>query len=289
MPDSMPTRPASEGPKPDWFDSVEGIVADPLRFKARLGIGERAYASLRLRNAAFEAWDVAGVAATGAAVAKSSAVASAFFASGGFWAWLGLGGAAVTPLGWVVAAGVVSGGAWFGITRFLKSREKGRVTVIPHFISTPLDVLALGLFDLLAPLALKLARADDPPSEAERAAITAYFTRGWGYDAAFVAEGLDWTESHLAGHSTARLARDLARFKRENPDCDAAAMSADILDFLRTVAEADGPLTRAETRALERIDRAFAAEGGNRLSRGARTVAVRLGKFVARPFRAKGR
>src|SRR6056297_3807623 len=110
----------------NWFDGVDDVVEDELRFKVKLGIGEDAYTSTRLRKAVFEAWDVAGVAATGAQVASSALVAQKFFAAPGLLAAMGVGTAA-TPIGWVVAASVVSGGAWLGITRYLKG-DDGKTT-----------------------------------------------------------------------------------------------------------------------------------------------------------------
>ena len=282
---STPTFPAMTGATaspPDWFAEVDGIVADPLRFKARLGIGERAYASLRLRNAAFQAWDVAGVAVTGATIAKSSAVATALFSTGGFWAWFGLGATPVTPIGWIVAAGLASGGVWYGVTRYLKSREQGRVTVIPNLISTPMDELALALFDLLAPIALRLARAKGDLGSAEHAAITGYFTRAWGYDAGFVSGALGFLETAPSGQPVKRLARLLAAFNRENPDCDEAAMADDIQTFLHTVAAADGPPSPRQKLILAQIDRAFASERGGRPRRFARRWKQRITAARAR-------
>lgn len=268
----------------DRFGAIAAIVADPLHFKARLGIGERAYASLRLRDAVFEAWDVAGVAATGATVAKSSLIAGAFFGGTGIWAWLGLGGAAVTPIGWVIAAAVGSGAAWFGISRYLKSMGSGRVTVIPHFIQTPLDVLALNLFEMMAPLMLKLAAADGAVSPAERDRITRHLTRDWGYDPAFVGEGLAFAETRLPGISTGRLAGALAAFQRANPDCDFDAMTAGLLAELRAIAAIDagpdGPDPR-KARLLSRVEAVFRARGrgwtGRRIA-ALRQSAGRLGR-----------
>ena len=151
----------------DSFQDIDRIVVEPLKFKVKLAIGEDAYTSLRVKNAVVQAWDVAGVATTAAVVAKSSVVASTFFAPTGWLAALGI-GTAVTPIGWVVAAGVLTGGAWFGITRHLKKASASKVTVVPKFINTPLDVLALGLFDLMAPLALKVAAVDGCVDEPRR-------------------------------------------------------------------------------------------------------------------------
>lgn len=92
----------------EWFEGLETIVSQPLNFKARLAIGEEAYTALRVKNAVVQAWGVAGVATTAAVVAKSSVVASAFFAPSGFLAAIGI-GTAVTPIGWVITASVVTG------------------------------------------------------------------------------------------------------------------------------------------------------------------------------------
>ncbi len=48
--------------KNSWFQDIETIISEPLNFKAKLAIGEDAYTSLKVKNAAFQAWEVAGVA-----------------------------------------------------------------------------------------------------------------------------------------------------------------------------------------------------------------------------------
>jgi uncharacterized tellurite resistance protein B-like protein len=260
---------------PDFTD-VSAVIADPMRFKARLRIGENAYGVLRLRKQVFEAWDAAGAAATGAAVAASPAVATTFFGASGFWAAIGLGGAAVTPVGWVVLAGAVTGGAWFGLSRALRTVGQGKVTVIPDMISTPLDVLGLQLFELMAPLALKVAAVDGAVAERERAAIRDHFVKTWGYDPGFARRALDWTEARLDGHAIRDLAAALADLKRTNPDCDARAMGRDLLADLRAIALADGPLDEREDMALERIDRIFADAARPAMWRRLKTSVARL-------------
>jgi len=240
----------------DWFRDVEAIVSEPLSFKAKLAIGEDAYTSLKVKNAVVQVWDTAGVATTAAVVAKSSVVASTFFAPTGFLATLGI-GTAVTPIGWVIAAGVITGGAWFGITRHLKKVAASRVTVVPNFINTPLDVLALGLFDLLAPLAMKVAEVDGSIDESKRLLIRNYFVKEWGYDPNFVAAGTDYIESTLGELSIKQLARTLAEFASENRDCNFKLMSREILGFLRDIVDVDGQLDRQDEAAIGKIEVIF--------------------------------
>lgn len=279
-----------------WFDKVESVVGDPLRFKIKLDIGEDAYKLLRLRNKAYEVWEVAGASATGAAVASSSAVATTFFAPTGFWAMVGLGGAAATPVGWVVAAGVVSGGAWLGVTRYLKSASSSRVKVVPDFINAPIDVLALGLFDLLAPLALKVAAIDGVIAPEERMLLQEYFVDEWGFDDTFVDAGLTFSESKLTTTTVGQLADALAEFKRSQPDCNYDSMTREIVHFLERIAEADGRVDERETMAIDNVKRVFAEKArfdalkvakkpAKALADGARSLA---GKFGRRPPEQEG-
>lgn len=269
----------------DWFQDIETIVSKPLNFKAKLAIGEDAYTSLRVKNAAVQVWDVAGVATTAAVVAKSSVVATTFFAPSGLLAAIGI-GTAVTPIGWVIAAGVVTGSAWYGITRHLKKASASRVTVIPNFINTPLDVLALGLFDLLVPLALKVAEVEGRVDTSKRARIQYYFADEWGYDPKFVGAGINYLESMLDELSTRDLASAMAKFASENRDCNFKLMSQEILGFLRKIVEQDGRVDQRDETAIRKIETIFAATGkfslGRKLRSGWGAIRRRTGKVLAR-------
>jgi len=240
----------------DGFQKIDRIIVEPLKFKVKLAIGEDAYTSLRVKNTVVQVWDVAGVATTAAVVAKSSVVAATFFAPTGWLAALGI-GTAVTPIGWVVAAGVLTGGAWFGITRHLKKATASRVTVVPNFINTPLDVLALGLFDLMAPLALKMAAVDGRVDDLRRQQLDDYFVGEWGYDAGFVDAGIEHIEARLGDLSVQDLAQTLAEFASQNRDCNFDRMAREILEFLRDVAATDGGVENAEEDAIAEIERIF--------------------------------
>jgi hypothetical protein len=240
----------------DWFDNIDTIVAEPLNFKAKLAIGEDAYAALKLKNAAIQVWDVAGVATTAAVVAKSSTVAATFFAPTGFLALLGV-GTAVTPVGWVIAASLITGGTWMGISRYLKKSSASRVTVIPKFINTPLDVLALSLFDLLAPLALKIATTEPTVDQTKQEIIHQYFVKEWGYNPEFTREGLKYTASKLNEISIDELAQTLAEFADKNTDCNFKMMSQEILGFLRNIISADQQTNTPEAIAVDKIEAIF--------------------------------
>jgi hypothetical protein len=253
-----------------WFDDIDTIVAEPLNFKAKLAIGEDAYAALKLKNAVIQVWDVAGVATTTAVVAKSSAVAATFFAPTGFLALLGV-GTAVTPVGWVIAASVITGGTWMGITRYLKKSSASRVTVIPMFINTPLDVLALSLFDLLAPLALRVSNTEPNIDQEKQTKIINYFVKEWGYDPEFTREGLKYMASKLTEFSIDELAQALAEFAGRNRDCNFKMMSREILGFLRNIDHLERQTDSPEAMAVDKIEAIFKKANKSSLSKKVRS------------------
>jgi len=240
----------------DRLENIDEVITEPLNFKAKLAIGEDAYASLRLKNAAIEAWDAVGAGATAVGVAQSTVVASSFFTPSGLLSIIGF-GTAVTPIGWVIAAGVITSGAWFGVTRLTKGSTSDRVTVIPKFINTPMDILALGLFDLIAPLALKIAHVDGYIDESERSLINTYFVKEWGYNPVFIDEGLSYIESNLSEFSIKDVAQTLAEFKKSNPDCNYEPMSQEILKLLSNIMEVDGKIDEREEMAIEKVQAIF--------------------------------
>ena len=217
------------------LEGVTQVVAEPLRFKARLAIGENAYASLRMINRTREVWDVLGAAGAGAAVMKSGV--------------LGI-GAATTPIGWVALAAVASGGACYGLYRWLGDTKGSRIIEIPKFLNTPLDTLGLALFDLIAPLALRLAAVDGVIEPAERQALVQHLVDDWGLDAAFVTQAIAQIEPGVMQGSVEEMAAELSAFLRANPDCNHKAIATDLGQFLRRLLEAGGPLSEAEEAAL---------------------------------------
>lgn len=214
---------------------VTQVVAEPLRFKAKLAIGENAYKSLRMINRTREIWDVLGAAGGGAALAKAAA--------------MGL-GAAATPVGWVAVAALASGGACYGFYRWMGDTKGEKVIEIPRFLNTPLDTLGLALFDLIAPLALRLAAVDGEIEASERAALVNHLVDEWGLDAGFVDGAIAGIEPGVMRGSVEEMAAELSAFLHANPDCNHKAIAADLGGFLRRLLEAGGPLSDAEEAAL---------------------------------------
>jgi len=236
------------------FDDVKKVVANEERFKIKLGIGRDAFMSLKVGKLAGQLWEMGGAVSTGASVAASGTVATTFF--GSFWTTLGL-TAAVTPIGWVVGAAVVSGGAYYGVSRLFKSYAGSRVDEVPTFLNTGLDVLAASALDLLGSLALKVAAIDGSIEASERSAMEEYFVDEWGYDRDYVVHALDVLQQNIDKSRLSEMANSLAEFSRQNSDCNFQAIQKELRKLLTEIAEADGYLDEREEMAIERIENAL--------------------------------
>ena len=239
----------------DFFaQNEEVIVNEPLKFKAKLGIGERAYGLLRAREHMTTFSEAIGVGATGSAIAASGAVAGTFFASSGFMAStlsvVGLGATAVTPIGWVIAAGVISGGAYAGVSRLFESSKDNGLIVIPKYINTPLDIISVALIELMLPVSLKMANAGGSMHTSELGAIKRFFSEEWGYNPSFVSRLIDEyrTQTDLVSYS--KLAGSLGSYCAKSKDCDKEAIMTGFIKHLREVIEADGVIDEKEVEEL---------------------------------------
>ena len=235
------------------FEGVTQVISDSLRFKRKLAIGEDAYTSIKLGRAISKIWDVGGVAATGAGVAASGTVAGTFFGSTGLLASIGLGAAAVTPVGWVVAAAVVSGGAYYGVTSAIGRYTGSRVDVIPRYINSPIDQLGAALLDMMGALSLKVAMMDGVIDPSERTAMLGYFVSEWGYDSDYATKALQLLEENGLSQPIKPMTAAIAKFVSDHPDCNFSAFKSEITSLLREVAEADGVIDEREELAIEAI------------------------------------
>jgi hypothetical protein len=230
--------------------STENVLESPLAFKAKLAIGEDAYKSLKYGKGLQSVWDTVGIGATAAGVAGSAPVAGLIGTKVGFLAVFGFGNP-VTPLPYIALAAVGSAAAYFGVMRVVKNFSRERVDVIPKFINSPLDILAVSLFDLLAPLAIKVADIDGKICKEERDLIVEYFCDDWGYSLDFVNQGFGCIEEEIRNADLEQLLQPISDFLKKNPDCNQYEMAKDILNFLNEISEVDGEITSEENNFLE--------------------------------------
>lgn len=127
---------------------------------------------------------------------------------------------------------------------------------------------------------MKVADVDGHTDEREVAAIKHYFVRQWGYSEKFVDRGLGFVDQKLDDYHIKTTAATLGAFARDNPDCKANVMLADITSFLREVMEADGRVDEREEMAIERVEKVFAEEMRFSLSRSVAPVGSAASKIV---------
>lgn len=239
------------------FASVQRVVANDAKFKARLGIGEEAYTSLRVGKGIRGLFDVTGAAAGGAAAANSSWFAAFFFGKTGFWAAMPWVAGASTPPGWIAAAAVASGGVCYGVVRLFKGYTQSRVDTVPRFLNTPLDVLSISILDLIGALSLKVAAIDGHVDAREVQAVRDYFVEDWGYDPDYVDHALAVLAANDDRSRLTDMTRALAEFAHGSPDCKFEVLQQEIKRLLTEVAEADGKLDEREEMAIERVIRSL--------------------------------
>ena len=235
------------------FRCVEFVVKDEFRFIAKLEIGEDAYSTLKIGRTVGDVVSVTTAASAGAAVASSGAVASTFFASTGWMAVLGLAPAAVTPIGWVVGAAILGGGAYYGAMRAFGAYRKALVKTVPAFINTPIDLLGAAIVDMMGSIALHVAASDGEISRGEREHIRAYFVDEWGIDPDYAAGALSLIEENLPKAALDEQVATFARFAHRNPDCALGPLTWRVEELLTELVEVDGRVTAGEREAIAQV------------------------------------
>ena len=237
------------------------VVSDTIKFKIKLKIGEDAFATLRLTKTLQTLWDLKCAGALGATAAASPLVASTFFASStGFLSAFGIFTTAATPVGWVIGAAVLSGGAYYGAMQLFGGYTNSRVEKIPKFINTPIDLLGATIYALLAGLALRVMDFSGGIEDVERTAIVDYFVEEWGLSREYATSALPLVEQSVKGKSLKDMARALADFQIQNPDCNPNGMKKDIKEFLEEIVYADGEMDEREELALETIQKCMSEQ-----------------------------
>ena len=190
-------------------------------------------------------------------MAASSAVANTLFISTKSLATLGLGAAAVMPIGWVVAAATVSGSAYYGVTQTISRYAGSKVEVIPKFINSPIDQLGAALLDMMGALSLKVPQMDTSVDPLQRTAMVHYFVAELGYDQTYAERAIETLEGSVFDRPIKIMTSATAKFVRDCPDCNFLACQSELMVLLREVADADGRVDEREELAVDAIGAAI--------------------------------
>lgn len=235
------------------FEAVTVVVRDQEKFIKMLGIGEDAYATLLIGRTIGTVVNVSTAAAAGAAAVSSGTVATTFFASTSWLAVVGLAPVAMTPIGWVLGAAVLTGGAYYGAMRAFGAYRDVLVDKVPVFINSPIDILGAAMVDMLGAMALRVAAADGAICDAERAHVRAYLVDKWGIEEAYATAALGVTEENLGEATLEEQVAAFARFVNGNPDCKLDVLETRVRELLKGLVEADGEIAPEETAAIARV------------------------------------
>lgn len=246
-----------DGDARSGFAGLSCVVADDLRFKRKLGVGDTGFATVKIARRGTELLGAASAAGAGASVAASGTVAGTLFAGSGFLSMLGLATAA-TPVGWVVGAAVLCGGGYYGVMRLFDAYRDSRVDTVPRFINTNVDVLGAAVVDMLGAIALHVANADGQICDEEHSYIVEYFVEEWGVDRDYAREAITVIEQGLKESTLEHSVQMLADFIAANPDCRSDAFRERVAELLIELAGADGGTCEGEVAAMDQVKKIMA-------------------------------
>lgn len=268
-----------------YRNDIASVVSNPDQFRRKLDIGADAFKYLSTVDNLRE---YATVVTSGAGVAGFAY--AGWITSIGTFGQIGVAlGLVATPVGWIAAGGTAGAAAILLTHRLFKRAKKGVVTEIPHFINSPLDILAASLCDLLAPILLKIALADDELAESEVMFMKRYFTEEWGLNSDYVDSLLMYDAAHIAQFNWSTLKNIILEIEKSG-DIKYDTLVNEILRNVEEVMLADGivkiserhELTSLKTALGEKEDR-FGSDRG--LSRFLHSMRNAIERLLRRPLR----
>ena len=149
------------------------------------------------------------------------------------------------------------GVTYAGVSKIFESSKDDGLVVIPKYINSPIDILAVSLIELILPIGLKLAAIDGHIDKLERDAILNHFVKVWGYNRLFVERMISAYELSLEDVSVAALVNDIMKYTQENDDCDYQKIKQTYINFMKAIANADGILDENEGRMIADLEQAF--------------------------------
>ena len=253
--------------QPEYLGEVDQILRNPHAFKIKLAMGEDVFTTLSSMKAAGNVSDLANIAGIalpgGTALAHWLSLAAAT-APARWLALIGVGSAIAPPLMLVaisvLGTGLVSYGILYSVRRIAQDCKDKRIDVVPKFLNTPLDVLALSLFDLITPLILKAAKADGEFCENEREVVFEYLTQEWGYSEDFVQASIPVILTNIQETPLRKLLAPFSFYIAKNPDCNHSEITEDLMLTFPEIVSADGQITVEEQDFLDSVDLFFKSD-----------------------------
>ena len=236
-----------------FAEDIENIVADPDKFRRKLGIGVDAFKLLSQADrldAFLSSAAVGGASALGVFAAWSSSLG----VLGTVGASIGL---VATPVGWIALAGSAGLATSYGVKRLLRAAKKETVTEVPNFINTPIDVLGAAVCDLLTPISLKIAYADNNFSPEEKQFIIDHFTSQWGINSKYIENLIEDIGNDLSEFSYSKLATSLKELCSESGDLEYDVMANEIISIAENVMTSDGHIDESEAKEIAELKLAF--------------------------------
>ncbi|HIA45795.1 MAG TPA: TerB family tellurite resistance protein [Methylococcaceae bacterium] len=128
---------------------------------------------------------------------------------------------------------------------------------MPNFINTPIDVLGGSICDVLTPILLKIAYADNDFSVEEKETIVNYFTDQWGINPAYIENLISEIGNEFTEFDYVILADSLKELAIESGDIKYDDMVKEIISAAEEVMASDGSIDEREVQEIEKLKLAF--------------------------------
>ena len=236
------------------FENDEVVIEYDLKFKSALGIGEKAFKTLKVRENLSTFAEALGVGTAVGGVANTVTIGSILgYSGGGIFGTSLLAGATVPGLNVVIIASVVSAGAYVGVSRYLSKDKNEKLQITPKFINTPLDLLATSLANFFIPIALKLSLADGKIDPNEETTLTSFLIHKWGYSESYIKKTISVFEKDISEFSYKPQIIEFRKFLKSNQDCEPIEITNSFMGMLNELINADGMITENEEMELKYI------------------------------------
>jgi uncharacterized tellurite resistance protein B-like protein/uncharacterized protein YaaW (UPF0174 family) len=250
------------------------IIDSPLQFKAKLNIGDEAYAYLS------KADNMVDFSITLSAGVGGGALASvAWFATLGPFAKLAmLFGVTSTPVGWFVGAGALTSVLAYGLMKAKDKKKDKTLISIPKHLNTPLDLLGQMVISLILPATVKMALADGNFCEKERKVLREYLAQEWGFNRYFIANSMAEQETLINDFNYEEYRQILIASTSTHKEIKYDVVKSEIISIIFEIMNADGNISPEEKIEFERLSQIINEQGDAEAENIADMVSVSLKK-----------